>query len=45
MAEKKFFVDINLQGSALKNAKIGTNSDGFPNARNGEPEISKNRRI
>ena len=26
MAEKKFFVDINLQGSALKNAKIGTNS-------------------
>jgi len=26
MAEKKFFVDINLQGSALTNAKIGTNS-------------------
>ena len=26
MAEKKFFVDINLQGSALKNAKIGTNT-------------------
>ena len=26
MAEKKFFVDINLQGSALTNATIGTNS-------------------
>jgi|688.fasta_scaffold04993_18 hypothetical protein len=26
MAEKKFFVDINLQGSALTNAKIGTNT-------------------
>lgn len=26
MAEKKFFVDINLQGSALVNAKLGTNT-------------------
>jgi hypothetical protein len=26
MAEKKFFVDINLQGSALTNATVGTNS-------------------
>ena len=26
MAEKKFFVDINLQGSALTNAKIGINT-------------------
>jgi len=26
MAEKKFFVDINLQGNALTNAKVGTNS-------------------
>ena len=26
MAEKKFFVDINLQGNALTNATIGTNS-------------------
>ncbi|MEY2869401.1 MAG: hypothetical protein RIR01_1892 [Bacteroidota bacterium] len=25
--DKKFFVDINLQGNALKNATIGTNSD------------------
>ena len=31
MAEKKFFVDINLQGSALKNATIG-NYDGLPKA-------------
>lgn len=27
MAEKKFFVDINLQGNALNNATIGSNSD------------------
>jgi len=25
--DKKFFVDINLQGSALNNATIGSNSD------------------